>query len=172
MAANFSGFVSRGEKTKILVNLSTLNKKVLLATNNPEIQAQLSRLKSNDFISIDGYLDDEKTSLVINSINYVGLKDLVGNWMGDDDYCYKFKDFYTMSIYNKNEKGKCVFATAGLAREFSYFANPTRDAWSLLLSDNDDSYLMDLTLKSKSSAELSLYDSKSGDIIRQIKMKR
>jgi len=169
--ASFTGTVVI-EKGRMLLAPAQSHQKLVISPINPEIKLQLSKLKSGDFLSIEGVMDDKQSVLYVNSVNYVGLKDLIGNWVGDDEYCYQFIDFYVMSIYNKNDKNKCDFAINSLAREFSYFINPAYPDWSALLSDNDSSYLMDLTLDSKNSAQLSLYDSQSGDIIRQIRIRR
>lgn len=171
-ATSFSGYVISIEKDKYSILLADNFKKFPLVAVSMKVQVQLNRLKSGDFLSAEGFTNDKKDTLFVSSVNHVGLQDLIGNWTGDDDYCYKFKDFYTMNIFNKNDRNKCDFKMAKFAREFSYFVNPSNDNWSVLLSDSDDSYLMDLTLKSKYQAELSLYDSKSGDILRQIKIRR
>lgn len=149
-----------------------LNRKGLLTSTSSSVQSQLGKLKSGDFLSLEGFYNDDNKTIFIGSINYVGLKDLLGNWIGDDQYCYRFQDYSVLSIYNKNEKNRCEFTATYMARGFSYFINPSNADWSVLLSDDDDSYLMDLTLNSKNSADLSLYDSQSGDILRQIKIRR
>ncbi len=170
-SGSFSGTISIDKGQTYLV-AETGHTKFTLSPVNKEIQSQISKLKSGDYLSFEGYIDQANVMLYVVSVNFVGLKDLIGNWVGDDDYCYKFKNFNTLSIFNKPENKKCDFSVSFLAREFSYFINASDLNWSVLLSDNDDSYLMDLTLNSKNSAELSLYDSRSGDILRQIHIKR
>lgn len=170
-SGSFSGTISIS-KGEIYFISEVGHTKFILSAMNKETITQISRLKSGDFISFEGYIDQENVILYVFSVNYVGLKDLIGNWVGDDEYCYKFKNFNTLSIFNKVDDKKCDFSVNFLAREFSYFINASDLDWSVLLSDNDDSYLMDLTLNSKNSAELSLYDSRSGDILRRIHIKR
>jgi len=170
-SGSFSGIISIDKGQTYLI-AETGHAKFTLTPMNKEIKAQISRLKTGDFLSFEGYIDQQNSILYVSSVNYVGLKDLLGNWFGDDEYCYKFKNFNSLSIFNKADNKKCDFSVSFLAREFSYFINPSDLDWSVLLSDNDDSYLMDLTLNSKNSAELSLYDSRSGDILRQIRIRR
>ena len=170
-SGTFSGTISIDKGHTYLI-AETGRVKFVLSPMNKEIQSQVSRLKSGDFLSFEGYIDQENTILYVISVNYVGLKDLIGNWVGDDEYCYKFKNFNTLSIFSKADNKKCDFSVNFLTREFSYFTNASDLNWSVLLSDNDDSYLMDLTLNSKNSAELSLYDSRSGDILRHIRLRR
>lgn len=170
-ASSFSGFVTVSEKKMTLTSTST-RKVMSLLPLSKDILEQLSKLKSGDYLSIEGTTDNDQSILFVTSINYVGLKDILGDWIGDDDYCYKFSSFFLVKIYNKNDYNQCDFALPYLVREFIYFTNPSDEGWSVLLSDNDDSYLMDLTLDSKYSAQLSLYDSQSGDILRKIQIRR
>lgn len=169
--STFQGVMSR-LKNKPAITVATTERKLLLTPYSAEIGAQLSKLKNADFISLEGRLSEDGNSILVGSINFVGLKDLVGNWSGDDEYCYRFQNYFTLKIYNKANKDNCDFTPVNLAREFSYIVNPSAPNWSVLLSDTEDSYLMDLTLNSKNSAELSLYDSRTGDILRTIKIKR
>lgn len=171
MNASYSGSVIL-KKDRMLLAEDKTHTKFILSAVNPEIKTQLSKLKSGDFLSVEGSIDEKQSVLYVSSVNYVGLKDLVGNWTGEDEYCYQFNDFYVLSIYNKTDKNKCDFSVNLLAGEFSYYINPAYPDWSVLLSDNENSYLMDLTLDSKTSAQLSLYDSQSGDILRQIRLRR
>jgi hypothetical protein len=170
-ATKYEGLISKNGP-RFFLFLSTTEKKVRLSFVNPEIENQISKLKVNDFISLEGCLHPETNTISVDSVNYVGLNDLLGNWKGNDTYCYQFKTYLTMTVYNKNENGQCDFSVGHLARDFSSIINPSTPAWSVLLSDNDDTYLMDLNLHSQKSAELSLYDSRSGDIITHIQLKR
>lgn len=159
-------------KGNTYLSVETGRVKFILAPLSREIKTQISKLKTGDFLSFEGYIDEKNSTFYVVSVNFVGLKDLLGNWVGDDEYCYKFKNFSTLGIYNKTENQKCDFSVNFLVREFSYFINSSELDWSVLLSDDEGSYLMDLTLNSKDSAELSLYDSQSGDILRKIRIKR
>ncbi len=170
-AATYEGlvFTPRGKST---IALKSTGKKYLLVPANDEIASQISKLKSTDFVSLDGHLNNEQQIISVQSLNYVGLHDLLGDWSGDDDYCYSFASFSDLRIFIKNDKNKCDFQESHKSRDFGYTINPATQGWLVLLSDNDDSYLMDLAIKSKTTVELSLYDSQSGDILRNIKLKR
>lgn len=170
-SGSFSGTISI-DKGESFLQEETSHLKFKLSPINKDLKPQISRLKSGDFLSFDGYIDQANMILYVISVNYVGLKDLIGNWVGDDDYCYKFKNFNSLTIFNKADNKKCDYSVNFIARDFSYIINASDLDWSMLLSDNDESYLMDLTLNSKNSAQLSLYDSHSGDILRQIRIRR
>lgn len=170
-ALSYSGLVTV-EKARLALAANETKTKFILSATSLGIKSQLAKLKPGDYVSLEGFTSPDKTILYVGSVNYVGLKDLLGNWIGDDEYCYKFNDFSILSIYTKNDKKRCDFSINSLAREFSYFINPAHFGWSVLLSDNDDSYLMDLNLFTRSAAELSLYDSRSGDILRKVYIRR
>ena len=170
-AANFDGIITKS-KTQISIKLSTTGKNLFINSATSEIQNQINRLKTSDFISLQGFLDSEQGTILVQSLNYVGLSDLLGKWSGNDEFCYFFRNFSEISIYSKTASNKCVYSAPHLARELTYTVNPTTPNWLVLLSDTQDSYLMDLVLKSKSAVDLSLYDSASGDILKEIKLKR
>ncbi len=170
-AMNFDGLVST-LNLKRSITLESSGKKYYLVPDNQEIAIQINKLKVNDFISLEGKIDDKAATVSVRSMNYVGLKDLLGNWVGDDDYCYTFSTFSSLSIFTKNTSNKCDFKVDRLSRDFSYTINPATTSWLVLLSDNEESYIMDLVVRSKASAELSLYDTRSGDILKEIKLRR
>ncbi len=170
-AANYDGVVSTLNQ-KRAITLKSTGKKYSIVPASTEIALQMSKLKVNDFISLEGRIDDKQSTITVNSMNYVGLKDLLGNWVGDDDYCYAFLSFSNLSIFTKTVMNTCDFHVDRLSRDFSYTINPATASWLVLLSDNEDSYIMDLVVRSKVAAELSLYDTRSGDILREIKLRR
>ncbi len=170
-AANLNGTISR-LKSGIAFKNSTTQKKYLLTYKTTEIQKQINKLKELDFISVDGSIDEGHQTLLANTVNYVGLKELLGRWNADDEFCYNFKTFTELAIYRKTLSDKCNYNVLYLAREMTYTINPTTDNWLVLISDSKGSYVMDLVLKSKNKAEINLYDPDTGDILKEIKLRK
>jgi hypothetical protein len=170
-ASQFDGSLTLMNQSKT-IKISNSKKKYILAFANKEIASQINKLNSGDYISFDGSANETTHTITVEYINYVGLKDLLGYWIGNDDFCYSFESFSGFKIYKRNTQNRCRFEKNELVRDLSYTINPTSSNWSILVSDNQESFLIDLVLVSKLSAELSLYDPKTGYIIKEIKLKR
>lgn len=168
-ASQYEGNITvvRGETVKFAE--STLKKNYSLVYSDDSVQTSVSLLKKNDFISFEGSKSPTKPALRVDSINYVGLSDLLGLWAGDDNYCYNFSTFTDLSIYPKTIS--CAKPpTASSPRSFGYTINPADSGWFMLLTDNKAQYTADLKMINKKSAELSLYDVNNGNLLRLIKL--
>lgn len=167
---NYDGIITKLDRATT-IRLNSTGQTLTVISASQEIEKQINRLKTSDFISLEGFSNVALGTITAQSVNYVGLKDLIGNWTGNDEFCYLFSNFSTIEIYRQTKQGKCVFNVTHFAREFSYTINPGTPNWLMLLSDTQDSYLMDLVLVSRNRIDLSLYDPDSGDILKEIKLR-
>ena len=170
MAMNYSGVITRSDLKKYRIKEARLQKTFTLVFENLQLENLFKKLKEHDFISIEGARSSTSTTIRVDSIHYVGLHDLIGNWKGDDNYCYRFKSFTHLIIFPAQKKNCKMEIVAG--REYAYTINPTEHDWLLLLSDNQANYVADFILKNSNSVEMSLYDSNTGDILRTIKLRK
>jgi hypothetical protein len=170
-ALNFEGTLTTFNK-KLAIKDAGSPQKYYLAFINNEIQSQISKLKPSDFISLEGILDEKTETLTAFSLNYVGLKDLLGRWKGNDDFCYAFTSFTDIIIYNKTEHSKCTYQKSDIIREFTYTINPASKDWLALLAGETENYVMDIIVYSKKSVDLSLYDPNSGYILKEISLRK
>ena len=90
-----------------------------LIIENPQVDAQLSKLRPDDLVGGYGFFQDGALSL--RSVEFVGLKSLIGQWKASDQ-SIRFKDFQTLKW--------------GLKSEGSYTLLPTEspDVWTFLVS--------------------------------------
>lgn len=137
-----------------------------LSYANVGIENQVRKLQANDFISFEGNRILPSQKMNVESVNFVGLKALLGNWTGNDKFCYQFYNFTELNIFLKN-KSNCQMTAQQNAnvRKMVYIVNPTTAGWIALISDDSGSYAAELNFKSTVRVELSLYDSNSGDIV-------
>lgn len=161
---------------KLGVKIISTGKKYNFEFQTSEIQNQISKLKLTDFISLEGIINEETQSIMVISLNYVGLSKLLGKWTGNDSMCYEFKNYSDLLVYQKSpqigaKKSKCTFNESELVQKLTYTINPTSLNWLILLSDDDNSYLVDLLIKSANFAELIIYDNEKGDILKKIKLR-
>ena len=166
----YSGVITKSTDKSFRIKESRIGKTFELIFVSPHIAKMAANLKVNDFISFDGSRSSTTNTIRVNSINYVGLKDLIARWKGDDNYCYDFSSFTELLIY---PSVKSICQEPGfLFRKYAYTVNPSEPDWMILLSDNQANYIADLVLKNGKSVEMSLYDSNTGDILKFIKLRK
>ncbi len=165
----YSGVITKVQ-TEIRIKEARLEKTFALSFASPQIEKMVRQLAPNDFISFDGARSSETNTIRVDSINYVGLATLLKTWQGDDNYCYSFTSFTEMKIYLARA-ASCKF-TPVVVRKYAYTINPGSPDWMILLSDNQGNYIADLSVKNERAAEISLYDSNTGDILRVIKLRK
>ena len=170
-AMSYSGIFILSEDKKLRLKEGFTGKSYELNSDSIEVRKILKKLKKDDYISFDGARSATVTSIRVDSVNFVGLHDLIAAWRGDDQYCYNFVNFTSFSIYPK-ENSQCQINPKS-SRKYSYTVNPTDDGnWVILLSDEEANYVADLTLKTSRSIQIQLYDSNTGYILKLIKLKK
>ncbi len=170
-AMSYSGVFIVSEDKKLRLKEESSGKSYELESDSAEVRKILKKLKKEDYISFDGARSATVTSIRVDSVNFVGLHDLLAAWKGDDHYCYNFNSFTEFSIYPK-ENSQCR-TMPKTARKYSYTVNPTEEGnWVILLSDDKANYAADLTVKTSSSIQIQLYDSNTGYILKVIKLKK
>jgi hypothetical protein len=164
-ALNYSGTVLRNNLSLRLLD-SNSNKSYSLSAATPLMASYLNKLDDGDFISIDADKNGQQTQLTVNSVNYVGLQVLLGTWSGDDNYYYNFKSFNEFSLSKK------INADTAIKSEYTYLINPANTAWTILISGPYNSYLGGLNIYNSHEAEIQLYDSETGEILRTVQLRK
>ena len=166
IAANYEGDVKKSADSVYLVDQKSGEK--FLLTGSIALQANFKMLTSGDFISIDGTRSLTKGTITAKSINYVGLKKLLGVWSTEDAFCYNFISYNNL-IVTRKINGQC---TSNYPSEYTYIINPESRVWTLLVSGENNSYVGDLYLPSSDTLEIDLYDSETGAILRQLSLRK
>ncbi|MEI7973065.1 MAG: hypothetical protein WCH11_01725 [Bdellovibrio sp.] len=90
-----------------------------LSFSNSEVIEQIRKLSPNDWVGAYAHLEDGVLHLV--SVEFVGLRSLLGSWVASDQTIFLFKDFQNMQW--------------GPRSEGMYTLLPTRSgAWTLIVS--------------------------------------
>ncbi len=170
-AMMYSGVLFNSEEGKLELKDDSSGKKFDLTFSSAIIQSTVAKLKAGDYLSFEGARSSSIASIRIDSVNFVGLKDLLGVWQGEDKYCYNFTSFTEIKMYHRT-KSKCAANSRSL-RKYAYTINPSENVnWVLLLTDDKANLAADLTVKSANLVEISLYDSATGLILRIIKLRK
>jgi hypothetical protein len=172
----FSGLLSKKNQISYL-SLGSDSEKFALKFNDSITQLIIDRLVTGDYLSVQADTSDiENMSLKIISINFIGLKALLGSWIGDDNVCYEFTSFTSFIIYNTNSKGVCVLpatnAGPSVSRKMSFVVLPDDQNWFLLISNKTTQYAAELLLKNSKTVQLNLFDEENGDIISKVVLRR
>jgi hypothetical protein len=145
------------------ISVKSENKNYLLTGATPIMATYINKLSEGDFVSVDGHRATNQTAISVNSINYVGLKDLLGTWSDDDENCYVFSSYTDFTVSEscnlRNET------------EYTYLINPHSQQWVMLVAGRFDSYVGDFEIVSKKVVQIDLYNS-AGRIVRNLKLKK
>lgn len=167
LAISYEGSIVR-TATNIKLIDSTSHVSFKLRANNDVINQHINKLKTGDYLSVDGNKVNVDNSIDVKSINYVGLKLLLGVWFSDDDNCYIFNSHTSFSI-SKMVNGTCLTPRS---MHYTYLLNPGFNTWVMLISGQYSSYLGEVSIKNSKSAQIQLYDSETGDILKSLNLKK
>ena len=158
--------IKTNEKNYIF--LKSEQKAYRLIGNSTLIDSYLTKLNEGDFVSVEANKNLELNAINVANINYVGLRDLLGTWTSDDNHCYNFvshTDFYVTKRLGE--------VCGNLEKiDYTYLINPNSKNWVMLVAGHFDSYLGDILIVNKKNVEISLYDSDTGHIVRQLVLRK
>ncbi|MBC7371902.1 MAG: hypothetical protein H7326_10075 [Bdellovibrionaceae bacterium] len=183
-AQTVSGFIGKSGSNLFLIPQNSTNYYALVAGND-DVKESLDRLGKGDFITGQGALDTINKKLTVSSINYVGLRKLLGRWVGGDGMMV-FKDFSRMKFSPRLAQNSTGNIPNNYQKEFRYTLSPSDGSeWALFLSDGKSTMFATVefdagktSLQSeplvirKSTILMKIYESESGNIIRTLKLER
>lgn len=165
-AENFSGYIERTERGIFLVIDSPAKAgRLSLQSSSTRTLIQIGRLNTGDFLAASGSVDSEQNIAFVNSIDYVGLKKLLGRWKTSNGQLFEFASFQDLYIYKSRPVATSVFR---------YSAAPSNgDSWTLLLSDSHKkrTLIANVTF-GRANASLKLIDSETGAIAETLRLVR
>lgn len=168
-SASIEGTVVRDPKgvfLKVEQSPGDPSSSVIFTLNSPSTSTliQIGRLEDGDLVSAGGVLDYTSRVALINSIEYVGLKKLLGRWY-TSDRIFEFSSFTDLHLYKPNPPN---------VTNFRYSTAPSSgNDWTLFLSDTNNKRTVLATIRfSKTAATLKLIDSETGGIAETIRLTR
>jgi hypothetical protein len=144
-------------------------KKYTLSGATPIVATYLNKLEAGDFVSIEGNRNGGSETLIVKSINYVGLQKVIGAWITEDmSDCYIFSSYTEFSIARRIGNS-CIDPNEDV---YNYFVSPSSKKWILLISGQNDSYVGDIQISALNRMEIKLYDSDNGSILRLLSLRK
>lgn len=126
VSMSMSGSISKNQGTSYLHSSSF--KKTLLRPDNSIVNRQLFMLEPGDFAFITGR-KQTKNSFVVESIDFAGLKRLLGSWRSQE-FIWQFDSYSNISVININNMQKMENLS------MNYSVAPNEDnSWTIFLSN-------------------------------------
>ncbi len=139
---------------------------------------QIDRLGAGDYVSVTATVDEHNSNHIhVNSVNYVGLKTLLGTWKSEINLCYEFTGFTTFYVYTPNNKGLCIRQSIKTpakpqTNKYNFFINPDIDTWNLLISSPDNNFVGELMIHDENNIEIQLFDNQTDAVLDAIVLRR
>lgn len=158
-ADNYSGVIV--SKNPFKIQLSLLNRTYLLDTSNSKSASFLKKMQVGDFLSFEANENKKNDTLQFVSINFVGLKSLIGSWYNfEDNTCVHIQNFTYMTVYPNSTLASCGNKNSNQFKNYSYTVNPeSRNSWVALVTEDDNTFLADFSFKSKQELIISISNS-------------
>ncbi|MDG0818237.1 hypothetical protein [Bdellovibrio svalbardensis] len=148
-----------------------------IETKNSDAQAALEKLSPGDSLTASGLIDKVACVAVVESVDYVGLKRMLGTWLSKEGLI-AVHDFNTLFFYPQTKTDfKRVFEkpadfTIGKSIRYKYSVTPSEGKeWVMFLSDAKSTTFATIQF-SKEVAIMKLYDSDSGAVTKTLILTR
>lgn len=125
----------------------------------------LKKLKIGDFISFEGSQDDISKRIKFFSINFVGLKDLIGIWYNTEkQICIDIQSFTNLTLYSSPTATGCTISNTNSLKNLSYTVNPEiKNQWVALVTEEETTFLADFSFTSSSELQLTISNANTND---------
>ncbi len=170
-ARTYTGYIERNNTTFYIVKNGL---KLEMQFVDANVHKVLKNLTTKDYISVDAILlpaeeNAKKTikAILVSSINYVGLNEMIGFWKDKTGLCYFFIGFTTIKVFIPGPQLKCHPSSIpeihrSNLTSYNYFINPDDDVWMMLISNEKSQYLAELSTISSTKKKLLMYNAEDG----------
>lgn len=161
LARPISGFVSIENGQHYFIEHGT-TVKFAIRPGKTEVVESLKKLSSFDFFQGQG--EFTKSELVLDSIDFVGLRSLIGLWSEGRQSLFDFQDFQKVVIYQP------VFKLMTPRAQLHYSIAPSAGSdWKIFFTDENSVILASLIL-SEARATLRFYNLDTGDVFKKVEL--
>ncbi len=176
LSKTYSGYIEKLDQTYFIVRK---NLKLELQFADASMGKVLKKLTNKDYISVDANLlppeanKNSNRAILVSSINYVGLNEMIGFWKDKSGLCYYFIGFTTIKVFIPNPQLRChprsipeINRTP--VASYNYFINPDDDTWTMLISNEKVQYLAELSSISSTKKNLIMYNAEDGKKLPEV----
>nr|BFD59468.1 hypothetical protein CKG001_15750 [Bdellovibrio sp. CKG001]BFD62848.1 hypothetical protein BdHM001_15290 [Bdellovibrio sp. HM001] len=145
----------------------------LVESESQDTEANIRRLSTGDTVTASGVLDPNSCVAYIESVDYVGLKKMLGYWHSSDGLL-TVRDFNSLSFYPISvkdfQKGQDYAIIDPITYRYSVTPSTGKD-WVLFLSDATSTTFATIRFN-KSRATMKIYDSETGNVTRTLHLSK
>lgn len=166
------GTVERDSTGTYLVTGQTC-KRYVVDTKSEDAFKSVRKLSTGDSVTASGALDNETCTAVIESVDYVGLRKMLGHWYSAEGIM-SVRDFNSLSFYPISLKdfqnGSSYRAVDPI--NYRYSVTPTEGKeWVLFLSDSKSTTFATIQFN-KGAATMKIYDSETGRLTKVLHLSK
>lgn len=161
----FQGFI-RKQGSETLLIPDTQGPQLILYSSEPQMRSTIEKLSDGDFAtgvatSLVG------TRLVVDSIDFVGLKKILGMWKASKTI-FSFKSFNLLSVLDVKDADP-FFKNW---QDFRYSVSPSEgQSWKVFIANKNSVALGTLEIN-PSFVILTIYDSHSGQVTNRFRLEK
>ncbi len=140
-----------------------------LISNSAEVSETLPKLEEGDLVSGFGQIDNSSKVASLQSLNFIGLKRLLGMWWTNMGFA-DIQTFSEMNFYL--EKSTSVQTDATIKKSYQYSISPTvSPSWVIFLADEKTVYYTSMDFQGN-TAKMKMYHPETGVLMKTIDFTR
>ncbi|MNT28042.1 hypothetical protein D3C72_1637010 [compost metagenome] len=132
----------------------------------------MKKLSSGDLINGTGIVQYKSNKLVLETIDYVGLRRMLGKWISNDGLL-QVKNFSEMKFYPHNSPSSPTpsgLVLSDVPITFRYSLTPADGkAWVMFLSDSSKTVFTTIQING-ANATLKTFDSETGAVAKTLRL--
>lgn len=171
-APPISGTIER-DTTGIYLRVNDKCPRYLISSKSEDASQSIRKLSNGDTITATGLLDLETCTAVVETIDYVGLKKMLGYWYSEQGIM-TVRDYTSLSFYPINIRGlqqSSDFRTADPIN-YRYSVTPSEGReWVVFLSDDTSTTFATIQFKND-NATMKIYDSENGNVKKTLRLSK
>lgn len=148
-------------------------KRFQIQTISTDAEISIRKLSTGDSLTASGSLNTETCVAEIESVDYVGLKKMLGHWHSTEGLM-TVRDFNFLSFYPtaSSESRKYPFYVMAYSIDYRYSLTPADGKdWVLFLSDTNTTTFATIRFRGN-RATMKIYDSETGKVNRTLYMSK
>jgi hypothetical protein len=167
-----SGTIQRNGDV-FLLRLENLGSVYQIDSSSPEVIESLTKLSTGDTLSGTGTIPYKSNKIILETIDYVGLRRMLGKWISNDGLL-QVKNFSEMKFYPHTVPGASTNQTRiGLSEvptTYQYSVTPAEGkAWVMFLSDSNKTVFATIQIHG-ANATLKTFDPETGAMTRTLRL--
>lgn len=172
-AVSFSGELNLFQGSLHLTVANSKCDRYQLIPKNNIVSQHMRKLATGDFVEASGRLEDSECKAFVESIEYVGLRKLLGYWYSEAAGIITVRDYSSLSFYPMNKASDLkddAISRTGDPITYRYSVTPSQGTeWVVFLSNAQGTSFATLKFSSK-FVTMKIYDSETGDLTQTLRL--